>query len=180
MHYKITLKSLFLTLCFGTFGITASAQWQWVEKDGRKIFSDRPPPAEIADKNILKRPPGAPRAAAAPALITLGVEAVASAKPPAAPASRASAPKLSGKDAELEAKKKKADEEEAAKKKAEEEKIAKAKAENCERAKTGLATLQSGVRMVSVNAKGEREVYDDAKRASETKRAQEVIDASCK
>ena len=98
----------------------------------------------------------------------------------AAKTSAASAPKLSGKDAELEAKKKKADEEEAAKKKAEEEKAAKAKAENCERAKTGLATLQLGVRMSAVNAQGEREVFDDAKRASETKRAQEVIDASCK
>ena len=87
---------------------------------------------------------------------------------------------MSGKDAELEARKKKADDEEAAKKKAEEEKIAKAKSENCERGKTGLATLQSGVRMSSVNAKGEREIFDDAKRASETKRAQEVIDASCK
>ena len=180
MHHQLTLKTLFLTLCFGTFAITASAQWQWVEKDGRKIFSDRPPPAEIAEKNILKRPPGAARAAAALAPITPTVEAVAGAKPPAAPASRASAPKLSGKDAELEAKKKKADDEEAAKKKAEEEKIAKVKSENCERAKTGLATLQSGVRMSAVNANGEREVFDDAKRASEAKRAQEVIDASCK
>ena len=97
-----------------------------------------------------------------------------------APAAKASAPKLSGKDAELEAKKKKADEEEAAKKKVEEEKVAKNKAENCTRAKTGLATLQSGVRMSEVNAKGEREVFDDAKRAQETKRAQDVIDSNCK
>ena len=180
MHYQITLKTLFFALCFGTFGITASAQWQWVEKDGRKIFSDRPPPSEIADKNILKRPPGPARAGAAAAPITLGVEAVSGAKPPAVPASKASAPKLSGKDVELEAKKKRADDEEAGKKKADEEKIAKTKSENCERAKTGLATLQSGVRMSAVNANGEREVFDDAKRASEAKRAQEVIDASCK
>ena len=180
MHNLPTLKTLFLTLCFGAFAATANAQWQWVEKDGRKIFSDRPPPSEIAEKDILKRPSGVARAAAAPALVTSGTQATLAAKPPAAPASKASAPKLTGKDAELEAKKKKADEEEAAKKKAEEEKVAKVKAENCERAKTGLATLQSGVRMASVNAKGEREIFDDAKRASETKRVQEVIDASCK
>ena len=186
MTSKLVAKTLALAIGFSLLALTAttaSAQWQWVEKDGRKIFSDRAPPAEIAEKNILKRPPGAVRAAAAPVLITPGTEAVAGAKPvaaPAAPASKASAPKLSGKDAELEAKKKKAEEEEAAKKKVEEEKVAKAKADNCERAKTGLATLQSGVRMSSVNAKGEREVFDDAKRASETKRAQEVIDASCK
>ena len=155
---------------FSVLAFTATAalaQWQWVEKDGRKIFSDRPPPADIQEKDILKRPAGAPRAAVA----------AAAASPPGL---KASAPKLSGKDAELEAKKKKADEEEAAKKKAEEDKAAKTRADNCERAKTGLATLQSGVRMSSVNAKGEREIYDDAKRAAETKRAQEVIDASCK
>ena len=97
-----------------------------------------------------------------------------------APGLRASAPKLTGKDADLEAKKKKSDDEEAAKKKAEEDKVAKTKADNCERAKTGLATLQSGVRMSFINAKGEREIYDDIKRAAETKRAQEVMDASCK
>ena len=180
MHSRLTLKTLFLIFSFGTFAITASAQWQWVEKDGRKIFSDRPPPPEISENNILKRPPSAAKVSAAPALVMPSVEPVAGAKPPAAAASRASAPKLSGKDAELEAKKKRADDEEAAKKKSDEEKIAKVKAENCERAKTGLATLQSGVRMTAVNAQGEREVFDDAKRASEAKRAQEVIDANCK
>ncbi len=184
MTSKLATKTLAWAIGFSVLALTAttaSAQWQWMDKDGRKVFSDRSPPADIQEKNILKRPAGATRAAAAAA--ALSTDAVATAKPASAassPASKASAPKLSGKDAELEAKKKKADEEEAAKKKAEEEKVAKTKAENCERAKTGLATLQSGVRMSSVNAKGEREVFDDAKRASETKRAQEVIDASCK
>ena len=94
MQTQITLKTLFLTLCLGTFAITASAQWQWVEKDGRKIFSDRPPPSEIAEKDILKRPPGAARPAIAPVLTPPVTEGVAGAKPPAAPASKASAPKL--------------------------------------------------------------------------------------
>ena len=179
MTSKPASKILAWAIGFSVLAFTATAalaQWQWVEKDGRKIFSDRPPPADIQEKDILKRPAGAPRAAVASTV------AAESTKPAAAspPGLKASAPKLSGKDAELEAKKKKADEEEAAKKKAEEDKAAKTKADNCERAKTGLATLQSGVRMSSVNAKGEREIYDDAKRAAETKRAQEVIDASCK
>ncbi|WP_421956855.1 hypothetical protein [Polaromonas sp.] len=93
---------------------------------------------------------------------------------------KASAPKLSGKDADLEAKKKKAEADEAAKKKAEEEKAAKAKSENCESAKRNVATLQSGVRIATVNSKGEREFFDDDKRAAETKRAQEIVDTSCK
>lgn len=167
--------TLVLVLTSGLFAATAFSQWQWVEKDGRKVFSDRSPPAEIQDKDILKRPPGGVRTA----LVTDATAAAAS-KPASAPMLKASAPKLSGKDAELEAKKKKAEDDEAAKKKAEEEKLAKAKAENCERAKGNLATLQSGVRMASVNAKGEREIYDDAKRQAETKRTQDIIDSSCK
>jgi hypothetical protein len=172
------VTTLVLALTGVLFGVSAHAQWQWIEKDGRKMFSDRPPPADIQDKDILRRPQGASRLSST--LPTAETASVAAVRPASAPAPKASAPKLSGKDAELEAKKKKAEDDEAAKKKAEEEKLAKAKAENCERAKTGLATLQSGVRMASVNAKGEREVYDDAKRQSETRRAQEIIDSSCK
>lgn len=153
-------------------------------KDGRKVFSDQSPPPEVAEKDILKRPAGTTRNAAVPVPVPVAVNAAGAAalKPAsaaAAPASKASAPKVSGKDAELEAKKKKADEELLEKKKAEDEKVAKAKAENCARAKNGLATLKSGVRMSSRNDKGETEVFDDARRASESKRAQEIIDSSC-
>ena len=177
MHHQVTWKTLFLAICISTFAAAANAQWQWVDKDGRKTFSDRPPPSDIADKNILKRPLVAAKAAAASALVTLGSEV--DVKSPAVSVPKANALKLSGKDVELEAKKKKADDEEAAKKKAGEEKIAKAKSENCERAKTSLATLQSGVRISSVNALGEREVFDDTKRTTDAKRIQEIIDASC-
>ena len=161
-----------LALAGGLLTVSAYGQWQWLEKDGRKTFSDRPPPAQIQDKDILKRPAGAVRAVPADTASASGGAS--------APLAKASAPKLSGKDADLEAKKKKVEEEEAAKKKTEEEKQAKAKAENCDRAKSSLAMLQSGVRMAYTNAKGEREVYDDAKRLSETKRTQEIADASCK
>lgn len=178
-------RTLLLALVAATFSLSAAAQWQWLDKDGHRVFSDRSPPADIQDKNILKRPAGAARpvAPAAEPAVDVAATGTVSGKPvtaASAPGSKASAPKLSGKDAELEAKKKKAEDEEASKKKADEEKTAKAKAENCDRAKTGLATLQSGVRMSAVNAKGEREVFDDARRAAEVKRSQEVIDASCK
>ncbi len=167
--------SLVLALTSGTFAVSAFAQWQWVEKDGRKVFSDRSPPADVQDKDILKRPAGASRAAPA-----TEVTVTAASKPASAPTLKASAPKLSGKDAELEANKKKAEDDEVAKKRVDEEKLAKTKADNCERAKSGLTTLQSGVRMASVNAKGEREIYDDAKRQTESKRAQDIIDSNCK
>lgn len=181
MYFKPVSRTLLLALAGSLFAHSAFAQWQWLDKDGRKVFSDRSPPAEIQDKNILKRPAGSSKPAPAP---ELAADAAAGSAKPAnaasAPANKASAPKLTGKDAELEAKKKKTEEEEVSRKKVEEEKLAKTKVDNCDRAKGSMATLQSGVRLSSVNAKGEREVFDDTKRASEAKRAQEAMDANCK
>jgi len=90
------------------------------------------------------------------------------------------APKISGVDKDLADKKKKAEQEEATKRKAEEDKLAKAKAENCSRAKQAKASFDSGVRLSRVNKQGEREILDDAARASESQRIQTVIDSDCK
>lgn len=177
MHTKALSRALLVAAMAGTFAVSAFAQWQWIDKDGRKVFSDRSPPGEIKDKDILKRPPGSVRA---PVIEPAADAAATPASAASSPLAKTSAPKLSGKDKELEDKKKQAETEAAAKKKADEDKAAQTKADNCERAKRNMQTLQSGVRMSSVNAKGEREIYDDAKRASETKRAQEIIDSSCK
>lgn len=183
MKFTSDLKSFGVAFVCMAFTALASAQWQWIGKDGRKVFSDQSPPAEIQDKDILKRPSGSVRSSPPVVIDAAGAAAVTAAGKPAsatsAPIAKASAPKVTGKDAELEAKKKKAEDEQAEKKKAEEEKVAKVKAENCARAKNGLATLKSGVRMAARNDKGETEVFDDAKRAAESKRAQEIIDSSC-
>ena len=175
MHFKPALKSVALALAGASFALSALAQWQWIDKDGRKIYSDRSPPAEIQDKDILKRPGGKTAALSAP------VSDAGSAPGVAAPSAvKASAPKISGKDALLEAKKKQAEDEEAVKKKAEDEKVTTAKTENCSQAKRYLTTLDSGVRIADTNAKGEREVMNDSKRADEKKRAQGLADSNCK
>lgn len=179
MDLKLVSRTLILAVAGGSFALTALAQWQWIDKDGRKVYSDRSPPADILEKNILKRPRGA-QVVAAPVATESPAAAPAGAASAAAAKGNAGAPKLSGKDAQLEAKKKQAEQEEAAKKKAEDEKLAKARAENCEVAKKGQASLNSGVRIVTTNAKGEREVFDDAAKAAEVKRIQAVIDADCK
>jgi hypothetical protein len=179
MDFKLVSKHVITVIAGTVFATAAIAQWQWTDRDGRRVFSDRSPPPEVLDKDILKRPSGSLRAASTDATLPAGT-LVKPAAAASAPAARASAPKLSGKDAELEAKKKQAEEQAAAKQKAEEEKQAGVKAENCERAKSGLATLKSGVRIAGMNAKGEQEVFDDARRAAETKRTQEIIDSNCK
>ncbi|CAN5382463.1 hypothetical protein BH10PSE16_BH10PSE16_41990 [soil metagenome] len=175
MDFKFATKTLILAIASSALALPAMAQWQWIDKDGHKVFSDRAPPADIPQKNILKQPaskipppaPGTDIGMAAPAAMA------------SAPANKASAPKLSGKDAELEARKKQADELEAAKKLAEEEKLAKSRADNCERVKKGQATLNSGIRISVTNAKGEREIMDDAARAAENKRLQAIAESDC-
>ena len=154
----------------------ACAQWQWIDKDGRKVFSDRAPPADVLDKDILKRP--AARAQSTPAANDSADANAATAAQAAASAAAAS--KLAGVDKELEAKKKLAADQELAKRRAEEERITKAKIENCARAKQAKATLDSGLRIAQVNKAGEREVMDDAGRAAEAKRVQSIIDSDCR
>lgn len=183
MDLTITPKHLILALAGWAFALSAAAQYQWVDKDGRKVFSDRPPPADIREKDIVKQP-GVRRAAlpVIPVETTEAASTTAAATPAAAaakPKVDPNAPKISGKDTELEAKKKKLEQEAAARKKAEEEKFAQAQADNCERAKKSVATFQSGVRIASTNAKGEREIMDDETRASELKRAQALVERDC-
>jgi hypothetical protein len=148
--------------------VPAQAQWKWRDKNGQTQYSDLPPPAGIAESDILQRPNAAQRAAPAAAVAASG----------AASGAPALAPK--GSDPELEAKRRKAEQEVAAKKKAEDEKLAIAKADNCLRAKAQIRTLDSGIRIARTNDKGEREFMDDAARAAEAKRTQDIIASDCK
>lgn len=156
------------------------AQWQWVDKDGRKVFSDRSPPADVPAKNILRQPgvkgmpPDAAAAAAAAATTTAAVAVPAPARP--APATL----KISGRDKDLEERKSKAEAAENDKKKLEEESNAKARADNCARAKLAKSTFDSGIRVARTTEKGEREIMDDAARATETKRLQGILESDCK
>lgn len=150
----------------------AVAQWQWVDSTGSKVFSDTPPPAGIPDKNILKRP--ATRSGVVPA----------SATTPTAPAeatgtTTVAAPKVPARDEQLEARRKQAEDAEKAKKKSEDERLAKARADNCERAKRSKVTMDSGIRIATTNAKGEREIMDDKARAQEKQRIDDIIRADC-
>ncbi|MGZ5182756.1 MAG: DUF4124 domain-containing protein [Ramlibacter sp.] len=150
--------------------LSAFAQWQWVDKDGRRVFSDKAPPPDIPSKSILKAPAGRSLPAPDP-------EPAAAAAPVARQA--ASTPKVSGRDKELEERKKQAEAAEAEKKKAQERQVAELRAENCKHAREAKATLDSGIRLSRVNDKGEREILDDAQRANEAQRVQGIIASNC-
>jgi len=148
------------------YALTASAQWQWLDKDGRRVFSDLPPPAEIPEKNIVKRPG------------SRGPGSVPSAATSPAPAETAASP--AGVDKGLSEKKKQADAAEAAKRKAEEDRNAQIRAENCARAQQAKAGLDAGGRMARINEKGEREFMDEAALAAEGQRLQSMINENCR
>jgi hypothetical protein len=165
------LIQLFLTaIVTCALSLSASAQWQWVDKDGRKIFSDRPPPADIPEKNIVRQPNMRSRSAN-------DAQTANGAQPAAA---NASAPKSAGVDKELAEKAKQKTDAEEAKRKQEEERIAKMQAESCARARQAMGGLSAGVRVARTNDQGEREFLDEAGRAQEASRIQAIIDQDCK
>lgn len=154
----------------------ASAQWEWLDQNNKKVFSDQAPPIDVPEKNILRRPGSTAR---------LRFEE-SPAQPEAAPtpndaaAAAPAAPRPSGVDKELEEKARQAEEAEKAKQAAEARKVAETQAANCARARENKATLDSGIRIARVNTQGEREILDDPARAAEQRRLQSVIDADCK
>jgi hypothetical protein len=183
--FRAVFRATGNTLLYGLLSLGASsafAQWQWLDASGKKVFSDSPPPPDIADKNILKRPAGASAALnkSAPIQSTPATPAAGASAAFNSVSKAASAPRTSGKDIELEKKKAQAEAEEEAKKKAEEQKNTAIRAENCERAQRNLTSLQSGVRLAQVNAQGEREYLTDEARQSEVQRTQGIVASECK
>jgi hypothetical protein len=170
MVRRLPLAALLLV---SLWAAQAHAQWKWRDKDGRVTVSDRPPPRDVADKDILGRPAAEMRRASAEASMA-AASAASAAGTGVAPAAKAPL------DREIEARRKAAEAEAASKAKADEEKQAVRRADNCKRARAQMTTLESGQRMARVNDKGEREVLDDNGRAEEARRAREVIASECR
>ena len=154
--------------------LLAQAQWQWVDKDGRRVYSDSAPPPDIPAKSILRQP--GMRAPAPAAEQASAASAPVAAVPPRA---AASAPRVSGKDRDLEERRKRIQSAEIDKKKAAEQEVAESAAENCRRARESKNRYLSGIRMARVNEKGEREVMDEQQRTAEVQRLDTVIARDC-
>jgi hypothetical protein len=166
---RSSLVALCVALLGATLALPAAAQWKWRDKGGQIQYSDLPPPSGVAEQDILQRPNAAQRRGAP-----------VSAAPAAPVASAASAAPVKTVDAELEARRRKAEQETEAKHKAAEEKLAAMRAENCVRARNYLRSLDDGVRMARSNEKGEREILDEKARADESRRTRELIASDCK
>ena len=162
--------ALMLTLLSPPAQAQAPSQWVWRDKAGQVNASDRPPPREIAEKDILARPTPDVRRVFTPRAAD-GAASGAAATPGAA---------NNPLDRELQARKRAADQEQSAKTRADEEMLSQRRAENCRSARGHLSALESGQRIARVNDKGEREILDDQGRAQDMRRAREVIASDCR
>jgi len=152
--------------------VPAQAQYVWKDSNGQMHASDQPPPRDVADKDVIKRPSAIRRAAPATAPASGAPLAAAPGARPVA----ASAPV----DPELAQRRARAEQEAKAKAQADEQRLAARRAENCQRARAHLATLESGTRLVRVNPQGERIVVDDAVRNREAAEARGVVASDCR
>jgi len=170
LHLSLILASM--------LSFDAAAQWAWIDRDGHKVFSDRPPSLSVPDKNIFKRPgqtmPLNGQELPANAGTTEPGGKIASTVQPAA-----SGPQATGVDKDLSERMKKAAQNQAMQNKAEEDRISKLRADNCARAKLAQKSLNSGGRLSRINSQGVREVMDEAARAEEAKHIQSIVDSDC-
>ncbi len=146
----------------------ASAQYLWVDAKGIKQFSDQPPPPSVPLKNILKAPKGQPSAATAPTEVAAG-------EAPAAPAAKAP---LGLAERELDFQKRKKEKDELEKKDRDEAARQASRKDECGRSRQAKASLDSGGRIRTTDANGERGYMDDAQRAAEQARIDKQL-AAC-
>ncbi|PTT80269.1 DUF4124 domain-containing protein [Pelomonas sp. HMWF004] len=153
---------------------SAEAQWKWRDAKGNVQYSDMPPPAGTADKDVLQRPAGA--RSLVQVMPVGGPASAASAA--SAPLAAASAPTKA--EQEAAARKKQEKDQQAAKQKEEERRMAEKRRENCQRAQAGMRDLQSGTRITRMNDRGERVYMDESQIAAETARVRDLVTSECR
>jgi hypothetical protein len=173
---KIALPFVACLLAIAATAAHAQSMWKWRDASGQLHISDTAPPPGTPAKNIISSPVGG---MPAPVISTTSTSTTTTSTTATTPAAAAA----STPESDLDKKKKAADKEKADKEKADraalEQKNAAIRKDNCTRATNAAAGIQAGNRLTTTNAKGEREFLDDAGRAAELKRTQEIIASNC-
>ena len=147
---------LLLLIGFAAASTALAQQFRWVDKDGRVQYGDVPPPGVKATR--LRPPPPGPASAPSSAAKKDGEKALS---PDAA------------------FRKRQQEREAADRKAAQASAEADLKRQNCESAQAQLRGIQSGQRMSTTNAQGERVFLDDAQIAAERARAEQAVASNC-
>lgn len=190
MHLR-KLAASTLALAVALAAGTAAAQYQWRDENGRMTFSDRPPPGSVRPADVVRHPGlrAAPHeasvgAARAGALATGVLPASPAALvPSAAPAGKAAATQAvdggtdpaarrlaphgpsTAADRELAFRKRQLERAEAERKLVERAAHVERQARACEEVRASQRTLESGMRLAQVDARGEREFLSEQARA---------------
>lgn len=139
--------------------LTAAAQiYEYKDAAGRTVYTDQPPPSSAVKSRAVAK------------------EASSESSPSGA---SASVPKTAV-DRELEFKKRQKEAQEQAVKSDKEAADKLARKEECTRARLQLQALESGERLASRDAQGERVYLEDDQRAAETVRARKAVNDLCK
>lgn len=164
MKHPAVVRAL-LAGAFALAALSAPAQqiWKWRDASGQMHISDQPPP------------PGA----AAGHKPVVGTAAAAAPEPAAEAASGAASGARPSVDPVLARRKAEADRKRAEQDAAQKDAQKKQEAAACAAAQDQLRTINSGIRLMRVNAQGEREYLDDAARAAQAQQAQSVVDRTC-
>jgi len=167
------IAALMAAMALTTAASASPAAWKWRNADGRIVYSDLPPPPG-ARVTLLAKPASA---AGAPSTIPVGpvatelAPAAATAAPATAPTSWVERDRVARKQAQerAEAEQRQADE---SRQKAERDRA-------CTETRDSLRTLQSGIRLHTVNARGEQEVVSDAERLRRLDAANRTLAEHC-
>jgi flagellar motility protein MotE (MotC chaperone) len=159
----IVMSKFLLILLMLTSANTFAAISKWVDVQGRVHYSDQPPPPEAKAETLRS---------ASDSEGSAGTSGVTATSAPAAPKTIA--------EREAELKKAQQAKQAAADQAAQKQAAADAVKANCANAQQNLRTLQSGVRMVEVDAKGERSYIDDTQRQQRIEKSQQDISNLCK
>jgi len=154
----------YLLICLMLVSTNAfSALNKWVDENGRVHYSDVPPPPEAKTK-ILRTTPGttSPKREEEPS----------ASNAPAAPKTIA--------EREAELKKAQQAKKEAADKAVKQQADAEAKKTYCDGLQQNLRGLQEGLRIVEVDAAGNRSFMEDEQRQQRIAKTQQDISANCK
>jgi hypothetical protein len=149
-------KYFALALGIALAGAAAAQQYKWTDQSGRTQYGDIPPPGVKAT----------PLRSASPSSGSGEAAAKKDGKTELSPEAAFQKRQQEAREREEKAAKERAD--------------AQAKRENCESAQSSLRLLQSGQRVSTTNAAGERVFIDDAQRAQQIERTQRAVSEWCK
>ncbi len=156
----LSLKSLAVIATLLMSG-SVSAQYVWLDAKGGKQFSDKPPPASVARKDILKEPSSERR--------------TDTDKAPASPVTNSASAPLTTAERNADFQKRRMEQAESDKKAADEKAAAADKTANCGRARAYQRSLEDGMRISSTDKNGERYTMNDEQRESEIRNVRKVV-----